>query len=276
MGFIRKIIKRLRGLKIRYRINYGRVWLQSALFSLPPKGGFPPAWLAVKQPWGWLAIGGELTPETLLEAYAKGIYPFYDTPPVRWFSCHPRMVLFLEKTKLEKKTRRIIRSGHFRVTFDTAFEDVIHKCSERAWTWLISERIDVAIELHKRGRAHSVEVWNADGALVGGVVGVDMGRGFISETCFHEESNAGKVADAYLHCHLQHWGYAWCDAQAYNPHLAAQGYEQIPRRKYIRGLRELAGADICCSKWAVDEHLDVGHWDPSLPGSQVRGQAKGT
>jgi len=262
------------------RLGYGRVWLQSRLFP-PSKGRFPPVWLAVRsayppvwkmdgRPHGLLAIGGIPTEEALLAAYAKGIHPFCDLHPIRWVAFNPRMVLFLEKMKMGKGLRPIIRSGRFKVTFDTAFEEVVRGCSTRNYTWLVPDRINVSIALHKRGRAHSVEVWNRDGRLVGGQFGVDMGRVFIGESAFSNEPDAMKVAFAYLNCHLQHWGYGLVDGQMYNRHLELMGFEEIPCKEYGHRLHELIDADVCHDPWMVDEHLDVAEWIPSSPGSQVK------
>lgn len=269
VNLLNSMYRQVRKIGLFHKLGYAQIWCLSRLYPPPPEGRFPPVWVSPYKPHGLVAVGGSLTPETLLLAYSEGIYPFYVEHPIEWLSCNPRMVLFLERTKLEKKTRRIIRSGRFRVTFDTSYEEVIRACSDRAWTWLNPERIDVAVALHRLGRAHSVEVWNEVGDLVGGVVGVDMGRIFVSESCFHRESNAGKVADAYLYCHLQHWGYGLCDAQAYSPHLAELGFEEIPRREYIHRLHEWTDPEIQGRKWSVDERLDVAGWIPAAPGSQL-------
>lgn len=265
MNLFRETIQLMRRLKVRHRLGYFRVWCLSRIFPPPPRGHFPPVWMATRRPWGLLSIGGSLTPDTLLEAYAHGVYPLYDRHPVKWFSCNPRMVLNPGKMRIEKGWRRLIRSGRYNVTFDTAFEDVVHACSDRKWTWLIPERIDVAVSLFKQGRAHSVEVWNRDGLLVGGLFGVDMGRLFISESAFSAESNAMKVAYAYLNCHLEHWGYELNDAQAYADHLHLMGFEEIPRREYVHRLRHMVRSDIHCGAWTVDENIDVSSWIPSLP-----------
>jgi len=280
MALVRKIIHGLRWPRVRHRLGYGRVWLQSRLFP-PSRGKFPPVWLAVKsvfppvwkmddRPHGLLAIGGILTEDALLAAYSKGIHPFCDRHPIQWVVFNPRMVLFLEKTKIGKGLRPLIRSGQFKVTFDTAFEEVVQSCSDRSYTWLVPERIDLAVALHEQGRVHSVEVWDHKGYLAGGLFGVDMGRIFIGESAFSNEPNAMKVAFAYLNCHLQHWGYGLHDAQMYSKHLELMGFEEIPRRKYGDRLRELVDADAHHGKWKVDEHLDVAEWVPSLPGSQVK------
>lgn len=251
-----------------------QVFCQSKIFPPPPKGRFPPIWLGYKKPFsGMLAIGGEVTPETLLFAYSKGIYPFHREQPVEWYSCDPRMVLFLEKMKLKKGLRPLIKSGKYTVTFDTAFEDVVRACASGGdrddWTWITEKRISVAKELHDRGQNHSVEVWNRQGELVGGLFGMDMGRMFLSESAFHREPNAGKVAVAYLNCHLQHWGYVINDIQCFWEHFRRLGYEDIPRKQYLKLLETVVTDEKRLGKWTVDTNLDVGSWIPSQPGSQV-------
>lgn len=251
-----------------------QVWYQSKIFPPPPKGKFPPIWLSHKKPfYGLLAYGGEVTDDTLLFAYSKGIYPFYNERPVEWCSCDPRMVLFLEKMKLKKGLRPLIKSGKYKVTFDTAFEQVVRACGEGedrdGETWIIPERIAVAVSLHEKGQGHSVEVWNQEGELVGGLFGMDMGRLFISESAFHREPNASKVAVAYLNCHLQHWGFAINDIQWFWEHFRRMGYENIPRKQYLKLLKTVVTDEKQLGKWAVDEGLDVGNWIPSQPGSQL-------
>lgn len=227
------------------------------------------------RPHGLLAISGNITEDMLLTAYSKGIHPFCDRHPIQWVAFNPRMVLFPDKTKLGKGLRPIIRSGRFKVTFDNAFEEVIRGCSDRSYTWLVPERIDVAIALHRRGQAHSVEVWSRDGRLAGGLIGVDMGRVFIGESAFSNEPNAMKVAFAYLNCHLQHWGYKLHDAQMHGKHLELMGFEEIPCREYVHRLRDLVDTDIRLGQWMVDEQLDVAEWIPSSPRSQVKKQFSG-
>ncbi|MBN2785671.1 MAG: leucyl/phenylalanyl-tRNA--protein transferase [Pontiellaceae bacterium] len=259
----------MRRLGLFHKLGYARVRLQCLFFPPPPRGGFLPVRFSPRKPHGLVAVGGKLTPETLLFAYSKGVYPFYEEHPIEWLSCDPRMVLFLEKMRMGKGLRPLIQSGRYRVTFDTAFEDVVKACSERDWTWLNPERIAVELALHEAGHAHSVEVWNQEGQLVGGIFGVDLGRMFLSESAFSLENNTMKVACAYLNCHLQHWGYAINDVQAFEEHFRRLGYELIPRRRYIELLREVATPETRRGKWSVDERLDVGKWIPAEPGSQL-------
>ncbi len=275
VAWFKRVLRFARTGQLRFKLGYAKVKLASRLFP-PEKGRLPPMWLASTwafppllntndRPHALLAIGGRLTPDSLLDAYYKGVYPVCESP-VKWVAFNPRMVLFLEKTKIEKRFRRYTRTGRYRVTFDTAFEEIV----QRAWAWLVPERIDVAVALHKRGQAHSVEVWNQKNELVGGVFGVDLGRVFSAESIFHRESNAGKWADMYLLCHLQHWGYELCDAQEYTAHMALLGFEEIPRRDYLNLLKKWSTPEVRLGPWKVDESLDVSSWDPAVPGSQVK------
>lgn len=273
MNFVGSIAQLLHRLKVRHRLGYFRVWCQSVLFPPPPRGKFPPVWMATNRPWGLLSIGGTLTADTLLDAYSRGIYPMYDRHPVKWFSCNPRAVLFVEKMRIEKRWRKLVQSARYHVTFDTAFEEVVRHCSNRKWTWLVPERIEVAVALHQRGQAHSVEVWNQDGSLVGGAFGVDMGKMFIGESAFSTEKNVIHIAFIHLMCHLQHWGYVLNDAQAFGEHLRLMGFEEIPRKEYVRLLPDIVSKDVKRGRWAADENLDVGAWIPSLPGSQQKKSA---
>ena len=269
--FATRAYARLRKLGVLHKIGYAQVWVQSKLFPPPPKGRFPPVWMSPPKPHGLVAIGGSMTPESLLCAYSKGIYPLYDSSPIEWLSCDPRMILHLENMKLKKGLRPLLKSGRYKVTFNTDFEGVVKACSEREWTWLVPERISAAVSLNQRGIAHSVEVWNQDGELVGGIFGIEVGRMFISESAFSKENNTMKVACAYLNCHLQHWGFAVNDVQAYAEHFRRLGYEEISRREYIKLLKELnTPPDKIIGKWAVDSNLVVGSWIPTEPGSQLR------
>lgn len=247
-----------------------QVWCQSRLFPPPPKGGFPPLWLTTrKPPYGLLAKGGSLNPDTLLQAYSKGISGFDAEGTVFWWACNPRMVLFPEKMKFNKRFRNVLRSDRFSVTFDTAFSAVVEGCAEREETWLNPGRISIYNRLHQAGRVHSVEVWNREGELVGGEFGIDMGKVFISESSFHREPNASKVSLVHLNCHLQHWGYLICDIGGYQSYCEPFGFEGIPRKQYLRILENGTRTPPETGKWAIDPNLDVAAWQPAEPGSQI-------
>ena len=268
---MRKLL--LRGLRARVRF-------QSVLFLAPDRGCFPSLWLASQRafpkvlktndsPNALLAIGGLLNEKSLLSAYSKGVFPL-PGEPVKWVFFNPRMHLLLEKTKVQKKTCAIIRSGRFRVTFDSAFKEVVEGCADRKWTWIVPTRMEIAVALHKQGLAHSVEVWNRNNELVGGLFGVEMGQIFIWESTFHRESNAGHVAVSHLFCYLQHWGYKAVDGMAYTPFIESLGFDQITPREYLNRLSVWTATDNRRGRWEIDEQIDVSHWIPSSPGSQVR------
>lgn len=265
-----KILSGIRRLGFRTHIYNVYVWFIGLFFPPPPKGHFPPVYLAsLQEPLDLLSKGGELNAETMLLAYSKGIIPFYDRKPVKWYACNPRMVLFIEKMRLRKGLRPMIKSGRYRVTFDTAFHDVVKACSEREWTWLTPERIQVSLELHEKGHSHSVEVWNEAGELVGGVFGTYLGTYFTLESAFYRESNASKMAVAYLNCHLQYWGCGVSDIWGYQEHFERLGYEEISRRRFMQVIKADETIDQRIGPWEVDARLDVGNWVPSKPGSQV-------
>lgn len=246
-----------------------QVGIQSRLFPPPPTGTFPPLWLTTrKPPYGLLARGGELSAESLLMAYEKGIFGFHDNKTVNWWSCDPRMVLFPGKMVFNRRFRQQLRSDRFSVTFDTAFNELVQSCAGREKTWLTDERIDICNQLHELGHAHSVEVRNKENQLVGGVFGVDLGRIFIGESSFHSEPSASKVAITYLACHLQHRKYLLFDIGSYQAYCESLGFENIPRSEYLKILKASVDKDRKPGKWQIDPSLNVAAWIPGEPGSQ--------
>ena len=146
---------------------------------------FPPAEQA--SPEGLLAVGGDLRPERLLEAYRHGIFPWYDEDqPILWWSPDPRTVLFPDKLHISRSLKRSLRPGLFSVTLDTCFLHVMQHCAEPrsqypdGGTWITSEMLEAYMRLHELGYAHSVETWQ-EGQLVGGLYGVALGGAFFAE-----------------------------------------------------------------------------------------------
>ncbi len=189
---------------------------------------------ALAEPDGLLAVGGDLRPERLLEAYRRGIFPWYnDDTPILWYSPHERFVLFPEELKISKSMRRILRSGRFTVTVDRAFDQVISDCATQPRhgqddTWITTDMRDAYIRLHALGHAHSVETWHGD-TLVGGLYGVVVGEVFCGESMFSKETNASKTALISL---CQSNAYRLIDCQVYTDHLASLGARMIPRDTY--------------------------------------------
>ncbi len=201
---------------------------------------FPPAQLANED--GILAIGGDLSFERLLLAYKSGIFPWYNQgEPIIWYSPDPRMVLFPDKLKVSKSMQQLIRKNEFKVTFNQNFSEVISNCkniyraADQGGTWITDEMQQAYINLHKKGIAKSVEVWNDD-VLVGGLYGIDLGTVFCGESMFSKESNTSKLAFVYLVKRLEKENYKLIDCQVYNTHLASLGAEEIPRATFLKYL----------------------------------------
>lgn len=191
---------------------------------------------------GILAIGGDLSTQRLLTAYSNGIFPWYsEGEPIIWYCPDPRMVLFLDKLKVSKSMKSLLKKELYRVTYNEAFEAVIHQCKsiERGdglGTWITDDMQEAYIQLHKKGIAKSVEVWRGD-TLVGGLYGVDLGHVFCGESMFSKESNTSKIAFMHLVKKLQNENYKLLDCQVYNSHLASLGAEEISREDFLRILR---------------------------------------
>jgi len=196
---------------------------------------------------GLLAYGGDLSPNRLLTAYRKGIFPWYNADdPILWWSPDPRLILYPDKFKMSKSFRRVLRNGTFRVEFDHAFSEVIRHCGTvpragQQGTWLSVEMQEAYMELHRMGFAHSVEVYR-EGALIGGLYGVAMGRAFFGESMFSLESNASKIAFKALSDVLGLRSYDFIDCQVSTAHLLRMGAENVPRDVFLDMLeRSLEG-----------------------------------
>lgn len=190
-------------------------------------------------PEGLLAIGGDLQPERLLEAYRHGIFPWYNEgQPILWWSPDPRTVLFPDHLHISRSLKRSLRPGHFMVTFDTCFETTVRHCAgsrpqhPEGGTWITPAMIEAYTTLHQEGYAHSVETWQ-HGELVGGLYGVAIGGAFFAESMFTKVDDASKVALVHLVRHLLTWDFRIMDCQQSSPHVLRLGAEEISRRVYI-------------------------------------------
>ncbi len=202
---------------------------------------FPSLDLALNEPNGLIAIGGELSTDRLLDAYAKGIFPWYsEGEPVLWYSPDPRMVITKDALHVSKSLDKILRSNRFEVRMNTDFEQVIHQCKnikrkDQDSTWIDNDMVSAYTELHHQGYAHSIEVYENQ-KLVGGLYGVAMGRVFFGESMFSCQSNASKVALVYL---LKNTDYQLVDCQVENSHLKSLGAFNIERFSFIQQLGDL-------------------------------------
>lgn len=192
-------------------------------------------------PSGLLAVGGDLEPERLLNAYAHGIFPWYsEGQPILWHSPDPRFTLIPSEFHLPRSLAKTMKKGLFDVRFDTAFEKVIEACAQaprpgQNGTWITREMKIAYMDLHQLRFAHSVESWQ-DGALVGGLYGVSLGRVFFGESMFARVPEASKVAFATLVAALQQWKFELIDCQQETEHLARFGAQAWPRKKFLKAL----------------------------------------
>ena len=200
---------------------------------------FPNVNLALNEPNGLIAIGGDLSIDRMLLAYENGIFPWYgEGEPILWYSPNPRMVITPDKLHVSKSLKKILHSSQFRVRIDMAFKEVILKCRTvqrpgQSGTWIDDEMVKSYCQLHELGYAHSYEVYKND-ELVGGLYGVALGRVFFGESMFSLVSNASKVAFAHL---LQKSKYCLIDCQIENQHLESLGAFKMPRDLFIQQLK---------------------------------------
>lgn len=198
---------------------------------------------------GLLAAGGDLSPERLLDAYRRGIFPWFsDGQPILWWSPDPRMVLFSDHFNISQSLRKTLKKVHrsilsdrrWEVRFDTAFESVIRACAaprgDGSGTWISEDIVQGYTALYRHGYAHCSELW-LDGRLVGGAYGICIGKMFYGESMFARITDASKIALAYLVRFLQENGVAMIDCQQQTQHLASLGARPIPRSEFIAHLR---------------------------------------
>lgn len=222
---------------------------------------FPPVEHAT--PEGLLAVGGDLRPERLLEAYRRGIFPWYNPgEPILWWSPDPRAVLFPEKLHVPRSLKKTLRSNIFRVTLDTCFRQVMEQCAgprpqyPEGGTWITDDMLDAYTRLHELGHAHSVETWQ-NGHLVGGLYGVAIGCAFFAESMFTRVDDASKVALVRLVQQLQTWNFRLIDCQQSSPHVMRFGAEEIPRSDFIDQLIPALTLPSRQERWVFDAVGDM-------------------
>lgn len=203
-----------------------------------PDAPFPDPSTALREPDGLLAMGGELSPVRLLNAYRHGIFPWFsDGQPLLWWSPDPRTVFDTDRVHLSSKFRRGLRLSSWQVRADTAFDDVIDACAHaprpgQRGTWITADMRAAYVALHRLGHAHSIEVFDGS-ALVGGLYGVAIGRMLFAESMVSQASGGSKVALAALALRLHEWGWPLIDAQLENDHLLRLGARSMPRTDFL-------------------------------------------
>ncbi|TVQ94987.1 MAG: leucyl/phenylalanyl-tRNA--protein transferase [Deltaproteobacteria bacterium] len=225
-------------------------------------------------PSGLLAVGGDLSIERLTLAYRQGIFPWFsEDQPLLWWSPDPRMVLFLDELYVGRSLRKRLRKRPYKITFDRAFDDVIGACAAiprpgQGGTWITDRMQEAYRALHRAGIAHSVEAWSPDGALVGGLYGVNTGRCFAGESMFAKADDASKISFVHLCLQLQRWGVGLVDCQMHTEHLARFGAREIPRQHFLQLLEGLVEHPPPSLPWRFDPDVleDLDRSSPAPPG----------
>ena len=223
---------------------------------LDPESPFPPLETALARPNGLLAVGGDLSPSRLIEAYRRGIFPWFNEgEPILWWSPDPRMVLFPQELKISRSLRKTLKRGNYEIRADSAFKQVMEACAaprgDQAGTWIHAEMIAAYESSHEMGMAHSMETW-IEGELVGGLYGVGQGKMFFGESMFSRASDASKIAFVHLVTQLQRWGFEMIDCQMKTEHLASLGAREISRKEFRQKLKELVHYPERGKKWCLD------------------------
>lgn len=221
----------------------------------------------------------DISPETIIGAGRLGFFPWCHCGPLKWWTREQRMVLKYADYHIGKRLRRDMKKAPYRVTFDQAFEDVIVACAghrsynKHSLTWITPQIMRLYTALFDQGHAHSFEVWDADGKLVGGGYGLSMGRVFVTESQFSLARDTSKMGFAVLNYHLAKWGYVLNDGKDFTPTIDAMGFRLIPRAEYEAILKDntaigVMGAPV--GRWTAEADIaTVAGWDPK-PSSNTK------
>ena len=216
---------------------------------------FPPVENALSDPNGLLAIGGDLSPKRIINAYKNGIFPWFSTgePPL-WWSPNPRTIINTQDVRINKTIRKFLKKSPYRVSVNQAFEEVIEYCADAPFrseeTWILPEMVESYVKLHQLGFAHSIEVWQEE-ELVGGLYGIAINGFFSGESMFYRKPNASKLALIALAQNLDASGVTFIDCQLMNPFLEQMGAKEVTRQGFIE-----------LKNQAIDTKLTNGFWVP--------------
>lgn len=241
------------------------MWMSAEALVAPARARRRLAERTFRTSQGLAGVCEDMSPEAILAGYRQGLFPFCHIRPMKWWGPEERSVLRPKDTRVEKNTRRAIRQKKLRVTFDTDFAAVMRACAEprpgkTPLTWITPQIMRAYWRLHEAGHAHSVEIWDSEDRLVGGLYGVAVGEVFTIESQFATVRDASKIAFTTLMCHLDHWNFALCDAKWQTAHLASLGFGTVSRDEFLGTLAEHAFKRDRIGPWQTDEALDVAGW----------------
>jgi len=221
-----------------------------------PTSEFPPTSQALEDPNGLLAVGGDLSSERLLEAYRLGIFPWYEQgQPIMWWTPDPRSVLFLDQLHISRSLRKTLRQNRFVLSVDQHFEAVVEQCAaprqSQAGTWIGGDMQQAYLSLHQQGHAHSIEVSDISGTMLGGLYGVALGQVFFGESMFSRATDASKVALVALVHLLNEAGFTFLDCQVESEHLNSLGATNISRLDFEALLVQTVDQPVPHDRWVL-------------------------
>lgn len=211
--------------------------------------------LSLEDDEGIVGVGGNLSPGMLFSAYYQGLFPWYDEHPILWWSLNPRLILKPENIKVTKSMGKLFKKSMYRVTMDNSFKDVVTGCREISrshedGTWITDEIVEAYSVLHDEGFAHSVEVWDNNNKLVGGLYGVSIGNFFAGESMFSKESNTSKYGFITLALFLKEKGFDFIDCQQETKHLASLGAAPVDRKDFYKFLNSSLKKNTYRGDWS--------------------------
>ncbi len=243
-----------------------RIWLRDTLGGAR---GLPDPKSAIQAPIAVAGIARDLSVPTLISAYQRTLYPWAHVGPFKWCSSEQRCVLFFNELHIAKRLRRQMKQNEYRVTFDQDFEGVMKACAERRpgrWhlTWLRPKMMRAMSEMFDAGHAHSFEVWNKDGALVGGGYGVAVNGVFHTESQFSRESNTSKMGFTLFNWHLAKWGFLLNDGKDPTPTIDGMNFRLIPRAE-LQSMLDRGTMEMCRpGRWECETDLkSIAEWQPA-------------